>query len=231
MSNNEISNDLILSAYTADSSEVFPKILELHVPDDAKIADVTYGKGIFWKNIDEEKYELLATDIDLEKSQKDESVDCRDLPYDDESLDVVILDPPHIEGYYRNEKKQLPGSGSHSSFRESYSNSEVIESSGKYHKKVLNMYFDAGKEAYRVLKEEGILIVKIVDEVSANRQELTHIQVTNYYEDRLGFYTKDLFIQVRNTQPSINGLKNQIHARKNHSYYMVYQKTEKNKSY
>ncbi len=231
MKNDENEQDLILSAYTADSSEVLPNILELHVPDNAKIADVTYGKGVFWKNVDEEKYDLLKTDIDPEKSQRDESVDCRDLPYEDESLDAVILDPPHIEGYYRKEKDQLPGSGSHSSFRESYSNSEVIESSGKYHKKVLNMYFDAGREAYRVLKDDGILIAKIIDEVCANRQELTHIQVTNHYEDELGFYTKDLFVQVRDSKPSINGLKNQIHARKNHSYYMVYQKTDKNKSY
>jgi len=221
----------IVAAYVGKSSEVFPKILDLHVPKGAQILDVTYGKGVFWKDIDEDNYDLVKSDIDPEKSSKGESIDCRDLPYKDTSFDVVVLDPPHIEGFYRKNEDQLPGTSSHSSFRESYSNGKKIEASGRYHKRVLNMYFKAGEEAHRVLKEEGLLIAKMVDEVCANRQELTHIQVTNYYEDEIGFYTKDLFIQVRETKPSVNNIKNQVHARKNHSYYMVYQKTDKDRSY
>jgi hypothetical protein len=43
--------DLVFSAYTADNSQVFPIILELHVPKDSVVADVTYVKGVFWKNV------------------------------------------------------------------------------------------------------------------------------------------------------------------------------------
>lgn len=221
----------IFTTYIGDSSKVFPKILDLHVQKGSRILDATHGKGIFWKDVEESKYDLVKSDIESDKSPYGESVDCRNLPFDKNSFDVVVLDPPHIEGFYRKNETQLPGTGSYSAFRESYSNGKKIEASGKYHKRVLNMYFEAGKEAHRVLKEKGLLIVKMVDEVCANRQELTHIQVTNYYEDEIGFYTKDLFIQVRNTKPSVNNMKNQIHARKNHSFYMVYQKTKKNRSY
>src|SRR5947209_20274800 len=78
-------------------------------------------------------------------------------------------------------------------------------------------------EAHRVLRDNGILIVKCQDEVSANRQNLTHVEIINEYE-KLGFYTKDLFIVVRQNKPVVSRLKKQVHARKNHSYFLVFSK-------
>jgi hypothetical protein len=86
---------------------------------------------------------------------------------------------------------------------------------------VVDLYFKAGAEAYRVLEPEGVLIVKCQDEVSANRQWLTHVEIIREYE-RLGFYTKDLFVVVRTNRPIVTRLKRQEHARKNHSYFLVF---------
>ena len=47
--NGVATSDLIFSAYVGNNSDIFPKVLKLHVEDGAKIADVTYGKGVFWK--------------------------------------------------------------------------------------------------------------------------------------------------------------------------------------
>ncbi len=217
--------ELILSAYVAGNSEVFPKILELHVEDGATIADVTYGKGVFWRTVNLNEYEVYASDLDPEKSPAGYGVDCRNLPYEDNSLDVVVLDPPYAEGFFRRNKAMLAGGdGTHEQFRESYSNGEVLDTHGsKYHEAVLDLYYKAGIEAHRVLKEDGTLIVKTQDEVSANTQELTHIQITNFYEGELDFYTKDLFITVRSNKPAVSGMHQQVHARKNHSYFLVYE--------
>lgn len=218
-------DELVLSTYVARNSEVFPKVLELHVDEGATIADVTYGKGVFWKNVDLRDYEVFASDLDPEKSPSGHSIDCRSLPYEDGSLDVVVLDPPYAEGFYRRNKEMLAGGdGSHQQFRENYSNGEVLDTNGsKYHQAVLDVYYQAGLEAHRVLKEDGTLIVKTQDEVSANTQELTHIQITNFYERELGLYTKDLFVVVRSNEPAVSGMDTQVHARKNHSYFMVYE--------
>ena len=35
-------------------------------------------------------------------------------------------------------------------------------------------------------------------------------------------YTKDLFVIVRSNRPVISHLKKQVHARKNHSYFLVF---------
>jgi hypothetical protein len=49
-----------------------------------------------------------------------------------------------------------------------------------------------------------ILIVKCQDEVSANRQRLTHVEIINEYEAN-GFYTKDLFVLLRSNRPGVTG--------------------------
>jgi hypothetical protein len=205
-----------LSAHLAGNAEVFPEILTLHVPDGAKIADVTFGTGVFWQNVEADRYTLLATDL---KS----GVDCRKLPYADASLDCIVLDPPYMEGLFRRASSQLAGGGTHAAFRDHYSNGERTAGGPKYHEAVLDLYFRAGDEARRVLRPGGVLIVKCQDEVSANRQRLTHVEIINRYEAN-GFYTKDLFVVVRQNRPSVSRLKKQAHARKNHSYFLVFVK-------
>jgi DNA modification methylase len=206
--------ELIYSAHTCNNSPVFKDILKLHVPDNSTIADVTYGKGAFWRSVDDTKYDLLATDLKT-------GTDCRSLPYDDNSIDCVVLDPPYIEGFFRRNKSQMAGSGSHSTFQEYYSTENKTDGGPKYHAAVLDLYFNAGVEAKRVLKKNGVLIVKCQDEVSANKQCLTHVEIINEFE-KYGFYTKDLFVVVRNNKPGVSRIKKQVHARKNHSYFLVF---------
>jgi len=209
-------SDLTHTAHVAQNADVFPQVLALHVADGARIADVTFGKGAFWKKIPRGRYELLATDLKT-------GVDCRALPYDDDTLDCVVLDPPYMEGLFRRNSTQLAGGTTHAAFRDHYSNGQRTAAGPKYHGAVLDLYFRAGDEARRVLKPRGVLIVKCQDEVSANQQRLTHVEIINRYEAS-GFYTKDLFVVVRQNRPAVSRLKKQAHARKNHSYFLVFVK-------
>lgn len=208
--------DVVLSAHVAGNAEVFKQVMDLHVPSGSVVADVTYGKGVFWKSIPEARYKLYASDVQT-------GTDCRSLPYDDASMDAVILDPPYMEGWFRQRKGQLGGSGSHSAFRERYSDGRETPDGPKYHAAVLDLYLKAGREAYRVLRVGGHLIVKCQDEVSANRQHLTHVEIIAGYA-QTGFYAKDLFIVVRHNRPGISRLLKQVHARKNHSYFLVFRR-------
>lgn len=133
-----------------------------------------------------------------------------------------------MEGLLRGNTEHKAGGGSFSAFREYYSNGDEKSHGPKWHAAVSDLYFKAGAEAHRVLKENGVMIVKCQDEVSANRQWLTHVEIINHYE-QLGFYTKDLFIIVRQNKAGISRLKKQVHARKNHSYFLVFVKIPKGK--
>ncbi len=230
--NGVATSQLTLSAYVGDNEDIFPQILELHLREGSKIADVTFGKGVFWNKVNLSQYQLFPSDKHLkeetlkkwQKLNPQSNIDCRHLPYENGSFDALVLDPPYMEGFYREKKEHIGGQGSHQSFRESYSSNEGLETyEGKWHESVIKMYEKAGLEAYRVLKDNGVLIVKCQDEVSANKQRLTHIEIITGYEN-LGFYTKDLFIVVRNNKPVVSHLVKQIHARKNHSYFIVFVK-------
>ncbi|MZQ82720.1 site-specific DNA-methyltransferase [Paenibacillus sp. 5J-6] len=216
--------DLVFSAYVSENAQVFKDILWLHVPEGSIVADVTYGKGAFWRAIPDGLYDLRATDLKT-------GVDCTNLPYDDSSIDCIVLDPPYMEGLFRQKEDHMAGAGSFSAFRDSYSDGKAttyIEGQPKYHDAVLDLYYRAGREALRVLRGNGVFIVKCQDEVSANKQRLTHVELINEYE-KYGFYAKDLFVVVRTNKPAVSRIVKQVHARKNHSYFLVFIKQEKKK--
>jgi DNA methylase len=212
----EATTRVVLSAHVANNEDVFPTILDLHVPPGSTVADVTYGKGVFWKRVPEGTYRVLPSDLQT-------GVDCTKLPYEGGSLDCVVLDPPYMEGLFRRDVGHLAGSGTHTAFRKHYSNGEATEEGPKWHEAVLDLYFKAGCEAARVLRPKGILVVKCQDEVSANTQHLTHVEIINAYAE-LGFYAKDLFVVVRLNRPGMSRVVKQVHARKNHSYFLVFVK-------
>jgi hypothetical protein len=208
---------VVLSAFVGSNADVFPSILGLHVPAGSRVADVTWGQGVFWRNVEDGRYEVLGTDIQT-------GVDCRDLPYADGEFDCVVLDPPYMEGLFRKSEGHMAGSGTHAAFRKAYSNgqaTEHVDGAPKYHEAVLDLYLRAGEEARRVLRNYGVFIVKCQDEVSANRQRLTHVELINAFEAD-GFYCKDLYVVVRPNRPGVARLLKQEHARKNHSYFLVF---------
>ena len=216
------STEAVVSSHAGDNSDLFPQILDLFVPEGARIADVTFGTGVFWRKVDTSKYDFLPSDLKT-------GVDARALPYPEGFLDAFVLDPPYMEGLYRDSTSKLAGGGTHDAFRQYYSNGQATaDAKLKYHDKVIDMYMSIGVEARRTLRDGGIFIVKCQDEVSANRQKLTHVELIYGYE-RLGFYCKDLFILTRSNKPAVARLIKQEHARKNHSYFLVFvlKKTKK----
>ncbi len=190
VANGVSTNELVFSAHQSNNSQVFPQILSLYVPSGSTVADVTYGKGVFWKAVKIDDYELRATDL------KD-GIDCRKLPYESSSIDCVVFDPPYMH---------TPGGTAHQ-------NHQNFESS----------------EAYRVLKPNGILIVKCQDEVCANRQRLTHVEIVVELTSTNGFIVEDLFVLVRTNRPGVSRMLTQNHARKNHSYFLVFRKPKPTK--
>ena len=200
-------NELIHSAHMGTNDELFPYILSMYVPPRSKIADVTYGRGVFWRQVPIKEYDCSFSDLQ-------DGVDARSLPYQDSEYDCLVFDPPYMH---------TPGAGAHEGHQnfEKYYRNNSITSDKKYHEAVLDLYFSAAREAFRVLKDGGVYIVKCQDEVCANRQRLTHVEIINELE-KYGFVTEDLFVLVRNGKPGVSRMLVQAHARKNHSYFLVF---------
>ncbi|GAB4418539.1 MAG: hypothetical protein Fur0044_14590 [Anaerolineae bacterium] len=241
-------NSLVFSGHLGTNDELFPQILQLYVPEGNKIADVTYGKGVFWKYVPEDKYVLLKSDIYLDRKLSETSTisspvqisylsnntnangqnrplnhkisidilaDSCNLPYGSATLDAVVFDPPYMH---------TPGGTAHvnhQNYEAYYRNNLANGSEKKYHDAVLELYFLAAQEAYRVLKPKGVYIVKCQDEVCAGKQRLTHVEIINALFT-YGFTIEDLFVLLRTGKPGVSRLLKQKHARKNHSYFLVF---------
>ncbi|MDR0835678.1 MAG: hypothetical protein LBN11_03735 [Tannerella sp.] len=209
-------NDLVFSSHQGTNDQVFPYILSLYVRPKSLIADVTYGKGVFWRKIPKDTFQVLKTDLTT-------GTDCRELPYKDESIDCVVFDPPYMH---------TPGGTAHTNHQnyEGYYQNNKAQSDKKYHEAVLDLYFTAAQEAFRVLKSGGIYIVKCQDEVCALKQRLTHVEIINELTT-YGFVAEDLFVVTRNGKPGVSVMLKQFHARKNHSYFLVFYKPGKRKNW
>lgn len=200
-------NDLVFSAHAATNDEVFPLVLSLYVEPGSTVADVTYGKGVFWRRVPADAYRVLPSDLET-------GTDCRELSYEDSSIDCVVFDPPYMH---------TPGGTAHVNHQnyEGYYKNNRAASDKKYHEAVLDLYFTAAREALRVLRPGGVYIVKCQDEVCSNRQRLTHVEIILELQS-CGFVAEDLFVVVRTGRPGVSRVLTQAHARKNHSYFLVF---------
>ena len=77
------------------------------------------------------------------------------------------------------------------------------------------------KVSVALIENDGILIVKCQDIVSCGLQFLSHIEIINKALS-VGFYPKDIFILTANYRLNRWPNKKQQHARKFHSYFIVF---------
>lgn len=191
----------IYTAHVGTNAEIFPGILQLYVKPGSRIADVNYGKGVFWRNIDTTKYDFKPSDL------KD-GVDMCSLPYADESLDALVMDPPYMPTEYTG----IAQFGDYYGIKPRFTDK-------KWDAAVLELYRNGMKEANRVLNKDGVMLIKCQDMVCANRQIVVHADLITYGAE-LGWRCEDIFVLVQNNKRP-HPRKRQCHARKNHSYFLV----------
>lgn len=193
-----MTNEVIYTVHHGNNSGMIKSAVDLYFCPGDSIADVTYGKGAFWKEIDKANYQIVGSDIQT-------GTDFKNLPYPDNSFDHGVIDPPY---------SRINGLGNMvSCYRTSGSNS---------HKDIIGMYREGLRELSRITRKKGYIFCKCQDEVSGRQQKWSHIEIFNLALE-LGLYAKDLFILVntKNPKPTFK----QLHARKNHSYLWVFQVT------
>ena len=194
-----------------DQHQIIKDILKLHCTTDIEL-DATYSTGNFYKKgIKEPKHKF---DIDPRKEGVVQA-DARNLPIESESISTIMYDPPFLS---TRGKSLADGAKKESN--------KTVRRFGWYptEKELFDFYKDSLKEAYRILKKGGILIVKLQDKVSSGKQYMSHVYVINMAE-KLGFYTKDLFVLLaKNRMTPQWQIDNQRHSRKYHSYFLVFQK-------
>ncbi|WP_315076255.1 DNA methyltransferase [uncultured Clostridium sp.] len=187
----------IYTVHQGRNSGLIKSVAELYFNEGDKIADVTYGKGVFWREIDLSKYEVVGTDLKT-------GTDFRDLPYKDNSFNHSVIDPPYAR--ITNLKGMV----------DCYNTTRFTT-----HEEIIKLYEDGLKELVRITKEDGYILCKCQDEICGGKQRWSHIEILDI-ANKLGLYAKDLFILVNSSKPK--PIHKQQHARKTHSYLWIFQK-------
>ena len=196
----------IYTAHTSNNAGLIKAVSDFYIQDGHKVADVTYGKGAFWKKTDTSRFSLVASDI---KTCPDAPYDFRNLPHKTGSFEHVVFDPP----YMHNAGKPMVDAR--------YQNAATTK--GMYHDDILILYAQGMREGRRILKRDGLLWVKCKDEIESSQQRISVVEIHDLAVRILRMAVKDLFILVPSSVPPIQHKKQQ-HARKNQSYLWLFKK-------
>jgi hypothetical protein len=204
----------IVKSVYGSNYEVIRNIMDLYEIEKFDL-DCTYSKGKFWKDLPKPTYKSDIYPID----ETVINATSENLPFDDNSMRSVMYDPPFvIVGSGKTHKNNKTGSSIIAKRFEGYGTFDDLK---------IN-YYNSLKELYRITDNGGFVVMKCQDTVSGGKQHLSHVMVINMGIS-LGFYPRDFFILTSNVRVNaFNGTKwtKQHHARKYHSYFIVFEKTK-----
>src|SRR5271157_4945130 len=200
------------SVWYGEDSELLEKLLAFYPRTKPKhILDATVNGGRFWRG---SKHPVIGIDID--PTHKPAVVaDNTAMPLRDDSFDVIVYDPPHIPNQGKDKSKD---------FNTRFG--LVLRSSKENHYTFTHTFPPFLKEAYRVLRNEGILLCKITDYVHHHRYQWAHIELIGAAREA-GFMPCDCIVKIRKGPIIDPKWKTAHHTRRQHCYWIVFRKSKK----
>ena len=175
------------------------------------ILDATVNEGRFWKT---SQRPVIGLDIEP-ACQPDVVADNMAMPFRSESFDVVVYDPPHVPNQGKDQSKD---------FNTRFG--LVLKALAEQGYNFSHLYPSFAREAYRILKPEGILFCKITDYVHGHRFQWAHIEFIKAAA-AVGFCPCDCIVKVRQDPIISPRWKKAHHARRHHCYWLILRKSDK----
>lgn len=202
----------VLTALQGDNADLFAEVSRIYFKENDKILDMTYGLGVFYRRINCNQFQITKNDIDPQRG--DIHYDFRNIPIQDNTFDIIVLDPPYAG------RSGSPIKGSIDRGYNIYSRS--FEQGIFGHEAVIDMYKAGLIEANRLVKPKGLIMVKTQDEIMGGVQRRSHIEIFDFAK-QLGLIDEDLFVLVQNGTPTMRH-DYQLHARKNNSFLWIFKR-------
>lgn len=203
---------MMVKSINKNQEEILNDILTLYNNSERICLDCTYSKGVFYKSglVKEPRHktDLFPVTMDTVQSSSD------NLPFGDESMKCIVFDPPFMIGG-RTFRENKEGS------------SMLLKRFSIYHsfQELKDHYYNTLKELYRILKKDGIVIMKLQNTISSGKQHFSHFYTLKSALE-IGYYPVDEFILLsKGKMTSFGGRWNtQRHAMKYHSFFLVLKK-------
>ena len=189
----------VVSCLKGDNSDLLREVAKLWIKFEDRIVDVTYGNGTFWKQL---------PDLVIEKYDLETGTDCRDLPIENNSVDVLVFDPPYQPTHGSPSKSFGVGN----TYRLRVTQLQTIND-------VLSLYQDGIREAWRVIRPQGRILIKCQDMSYNHSLHLVHLDIIRAMVS-VGFDLVDMFVLLNQSRMP-QTTKRQQRAHRSHSYLVV----------
>jgi SAM-dependent methyltransferase len=202
----------LASVWFGDDAELLERMLSFYPRSEPrKILDATVNRGRFWRGSSRP-----VTGMDIDPLCKPDVVgDNTDMPFRAASFDAVVYDPPHIPNQGRDKTKDFN------------SRFGLVVRSAKENGYTFSHTFPPFlKEAYRVLRPEGVLFCKITDYVHHHRYQWAHIELIEAARV-VGFLPCDCIVKIRKGPIVDPRWKIAHHTRRQHCFWLVFRKSKK----
>jgi len=209
---NDLAYAPLASVWFGEDAELIERLLDFYPRKrPRRILDATVNGGRFWRG---SKRPVIGMDIDPRYHPR-LVADNVAMPFRDASLDVIVYDPPHIPNQGKDKKKDF---GARFGL--------VVKSSKEHQYTFTHTFPPFVLEAFRVLKEEGILLCKITDYVHHHRYQWAHIELINAAR-AVGFIPCDCIVKIRKGPIVDPKWKTAHHSRRQHCYWIIFRKSKK----
>lgn len=203
----------MITTVSADQGQILRDIAILHNQGHPFHADLTYSTGHFWAGCELPppaiRMDLLPAPPGAgfagNTQAQNIQADLRRLPFLPGSITSVVVDPPFIHA---------PGKASIMGNRFSGFPSQ---------KALREMYEAAAVELCTAIAPHGLVVWKVQDIVESGKQVWNHIFVHDIFAAR-GWTMVDLFILTSKNRIQGHNHARQFHARKAHSYFLVFRR-------
>jgi SAM-dependent methyltransferase len=201
---------LLPSVWAGEDRDLLELMLDFyphHPPQ--RILDATVNAGRFWRG---SRRSVLGLDINP-RYRPDVVGDNLHMPFRDGIFDVVVYDPPHVPNQGKDRSKDF-----------STRFGLVLTASAAQGYNFSHLYLPFVREAYRLLRPEGILFCKISDYVHNHRLQWAHVELIRA-ATTTGLCPCDCIVKTR--KGPIVDPKWQVahHARRHHCYWLVFRKS------
>ena len=196
--------DNLVKSVSDNQDEILKGILKLYINKDRFDCDLTFSKGVFYKNIPTPHYIYDKYPLSNEVQSLDDA-----FKLEDECFDSIVLDLPFLV---------KDGKGVDTSIVcQRFNHYRTIEELYQTNESMMKL-------AFRLLSSKGLLIMKTMD-VNVNGKQYW---IGNYVQNlahTIGFDLIDTFILVSRTKILATKGMQQHSARKWHSYFFVFKKS------
>jgi SAM-dependent methyltransferase len=202
----------LASVWHGDDAELLESLLGFYPRRRPKlILDATVNGRRFWR---ESKRPVIGLDVEP-KHRPDVAADNTSMPFRSGSFEVIVYDPPHIPNQGKDKSKDFNtrfGLGLHVPKEQGYNFSHTFP--------------PFLREAWRVLRAEGILLCKITDYVHHHRYQWAHVELIQAAQ-AVGFRACDCIVKIRKGPIVDPKWKVAHHTRRQHCYWLVFRKSAK----